>query len=92
MYLRVDVRDAVDVDVEVRRRAVLGLVEVTVGNDVGLGLEVAHVVDVGQVLGERLAADSPGGGIEDLELAGSKLGLNLSQLFGGAGSVMAYSM
>ena len=60
--------------------------EVAVGDDVGLGDEVAHVVNVGQVLGQGGAVLGPGGGIEDLQAAVGQGGLDLGELLGSAGS------
>ena len=81
----VDVGDAVDEQIEVRGAAVLGLMEVAVGNDVGLGDKVAHVVNVGQVLVQGLTVHGEGGGIEDLQGAVSQSGGDFGQLLSGAG-------
>ena len=49
--------------------------EVTVLDDLGLGLEVAHIVDVREIAGEGLALHGEGSGVEDVDLAGLELGL-----------------
>ena len=82
----VDVGDAVDEQIEVRSAAELGLVEEAVGDDVGLGDKVAHVVHVGQVLGQGLAVHGEGGGVEDLEGTVGQSGLDFLKLLHGAGS------
>src|SRR5699024_12604267 len=58
----------------VRRGAVLGVVEVAVGNRLGVGRVVGVGVHVGHVAVQRLAAHGEGGGVEHVQRAGLQLG------------------
>ena len=83
--------DAVDDQVKVRRGAVLALVEVAVGDDLGVGGEVGVGVHVRHVGGERLAANGEVRGVKDVQRAGDKglarLVNGLLRALGGAGAV-----
>ena len=72
--------------IEVRSGAHLRLVEVTVEDDFGVGLVVCVGVNVSHVAGEGLAADGEVGGVEHMDGAGLKSGLDFGDLVGGAGS------
>ena len=60
--------------------------EVTVEDDFGVGLVVCVGVNVSHVAGEGLAADGEVGGVEHMDGAGLKSGLDFGDLVGGAGS------
>ena len=66
--------DAVDLQIEVRSGTELGLSEVTIMHDLGVGGVVSVGIDVGHVRGQGLALDGEGGGVIDMELTGFQLG------------------
>ena len=88
--LFLDDGNTVDLDIKVRRgaqsafvkegNAVLGL------DNLGLGLEVTHIVNVCQIGGQSLAFNGKLGAIEDLERAVLQLSGNLVKLCLRAGS------
>ena len=61
----------------------LGLVEVTVGNDLGVGLVGGVGVNVGHVAGEGLAAHGEGGGVEHVQGAGlqQRLSIGINRIY-----------
>ncbi len=83
--VNVEEGDSVDLDVEVRSGTLLGLVEVTVGNDLGVGGEVGVGVDVGHVAVKLRAVLGEGIGVEDVESAGLELSLGGLDSLNGAG-------
>ena len=76
--------DAVDVQIEVRSSTVFGLVEVAVGDRLGVGSEVRIGIYIRLVRGQRLAADGEGGGVKDVQLAAFQLSLGRLNGFLGA--------
>ena len=76
--------DAVDLDVKVRSRAELGLVEVAVRNDLGVRGVSRVGVDVGHVAGLIGAAHGVGVGREDVDSAVGQAGLDFLELGVGA--------
>lgn len=82
----VEKSNAVDVNIEVRSRTLLRLVEVTVGNNLGVGGVVIVGVDVSLVAGEGLAVNGEGGCVENMESAGLELIFGSLDGLGSAGS------
>ena len=76
--------DAVDVQIEVRSSTVFGLVEVAVGDRLGVGSEVRIGIHIRLVRGQRLAADGEGGGVKDVQGAVLELLGGFRDLLGSA--------
>ena len=76
----VEQSDTVDENIEVRTSSELGLVEVTVLDNLSILLVCGIGVNVSQVRIQLLALNGKGVGIENVDLAALKLSSNLLQL------------